>query len=178
MEKLTIGKLANSAGTNLETVRYYERIGLMPEPGRTEGGHRNYAAAHVRRLTFIRRARELGFAIEDIRALLELAEPGRVSCGEVQKIAAHHLHDDALSGLFDEINRVLKAGGTLLFMDPIWAPKRVPGRLLWSFDVGRHPRTTRTLERAIADRFEVVSTERFSVLHTYLLIRAVRRPSV
>jgi len=87
MEKLTIGKLANSAGINLETVRYYERIGLMPEPGRTEKGHRNYAAAHLRRLTFIRRARELGFAIEDIRALLALAEPGRVSCGEVQKIA-------------------------------------------------------------------------------------------
>ena len=64
----------------------------MPEPGRTDGGHRNYAAAHVRRLTFIRRARELRFSIEDIRALLELAEPGRVSCGEVQKIAALHLH--------------------------------------------------------------------------------------
>jgi MerR family transcriptional regulator, mercuric resistance operon regulatory protein len=93
MEKLTIGKLANSAGINLETVRYYERIGLMPEPGRTEKGHRNYATAHVRRLTFIRRARELGFAIEDIRTLLELAEPGRVSCCEVQKIAARHLHN-------------------------------------------------------------------------------------
>ena len=93
MEKLTIGKLANSAGINLETVRYYERIGLMPEPGRTDGGHRNYATVHVRRLTFIRRARELGFALEDIRTLLELAEPGRVSCGEVQKIAARHLHN-------------------------------------------------------------------------------------
>src|ERR1051326_8609462 len=91
MEKLTIGKLANSAGINLETVRYYERIGLLPEPGRTERGHRNYATAHVRRLTFIRRARELGFAIEDIRTLLELAEPGRVSCGKVQKIAARPL---------------------------------------------------------------------------------------
>ena len=93
MEKLTIGKVANSAGINLETIRYYERIGLMPEPGRTGSGHRNYAAGHVRRLTFIRRARELGFTIEDIRALLELAEPGRVSCGEVQKIAARHLHN-------------------------------------------------------------------------------------
>ena len=93
MEKLTIGKLANSAGINLETIRYYERIGLMPKPGRTDAGHRNYAAAHVRRLTFIRRARELGFALEDIRTLLELAEPGRVSCGAVQKIAARHLHN-------------------------------------------------------------------------------------
>jgi MerR family mercuric resistance operon transcriptional regulator len=92
MEKLTIGRLATNAGINLETIRYYERIGLMPEPGRTECGHRSYAAAHVRRLAFIRRARELGFALEDIRTLLELAEPGRVSCGQVQKLAARHLH--------------------------------------------------------------------------------------
>jgi MerR family mercuric resistance operon transcriptional regulator len=92
MRGLTIGKLAAGAGVHLETVRYYERIGLMPEPERTEGGHRSYAAAHVRRLTFIRRSRELGFAIDDVRALLELAEPGRVSCGKVQKIAARHLH--------------------------------------------------------------------------------------
>src|SRR5712691_1603705 len=91
MEKLTIGKLANSAGINLETIRYYERIGLLPEPGRTKGGHRSYAVSHVQRLTFIRRARELGFAINNIRALLKLAEPGRVSCGAVQKIAALHL---------------------------------------------------------------------------------------
>src|SRR5438105_4879347 len=91
MEKLTIGQVASSAGINLETIRYYERIGLLPEPGRTKGGHRSYAASHVRRLKFIRRARALGFAINDIRALLELAEPGRVSCSQVQKIAALHL---------------------------------------------------------------------------------------
>ena len=58
---------------------------------RTQGGHRNYDATHIRRLAFIRRARELGFALDGIRALLELAEPSRVSCGEVQKIAAVHL---------------------------------------------------------------------------------------
>ena len=91
MQKLTIGKLADSAGINLETVRYYERIGLMPEPGRTRGGHRAYADFHFRRLTFIRRARELGFSVNDVRALLDLAEPDRASCGEVQKLAAHHL---------------------------------------------------------------------------------------
>ena len=91
MRKITIGKLAKDARVGLETVRYYERVGLLPEPGRTDGGHRSYAASHVRQLTFIRRARELGFSIRDIRALLELAEPGRVSCGDVQKIATVHL---------------------------------------------------------------------------------------
>ena len=91
MPGLTIGKLAESAGINLETIRYYERIGLMPKPNRTGGGHRSYEAAHVRRLAFIRRARDLGFGLEDIRALLALAEPGRTSCCEVQKIAEHHL---------------------------------------------------------------------------------------
>ena len=93
MENLTIGQLASGVGISLETIRYYERIGLMPAPARTRGGHRHYAASHVRRLAFIRRARELGFGIEDIRALLELAEPDRGSCGEVQKIAALHLEN-------------------------------------------------------------------------------------
>jgi MerR family transcriptional regulator, mercuric resistance operon regulatory protein len=88
---LTIGKLADLSGVNLETVRYYERIGLMPAPERTEGGHRLYSEAHQRRLTFIRRGRELGFGIGDIRALLDLAEPGHRSCEEVRPIAASHL---------------------------------------------------------------------------------------
>lgn len=91
MQGLTIGKLANSAGINLETIRYYERMGLMPEPGRTPGGHRNYDAMHIRRLAFIRRARELGFTLEGIRTLLQLAEPGRSSCGEARQMAAAHL---------------------------------------------------------------------------------------
>ena len=90
---LTIGRLARQSGVNLETIRYYERIGLMPEPGRTEGGHRLYEEPHRRRLTFIRRARELGFTIEAIRALLDLAEPRRRSCDEVRGIAAAHLDD-------------------------------------------------------------------------------------
>jgi MerR family mercuric resistance operon transcriptional regulator len=91
MGGLTIGRLARTAGVHLETVRYYERIGLMPAPDRTEGGHRSYAVAHVRRLRFIRRARDLGFTLDDVRALLELAEPGHGSCREVQKIASLHL---------------------------------------------------------------------------------------
>lgn len=88
---VTIGQLAKAAGVNLETVRYYERIQLMPPPDRTEGGHRAYDSDHVRRLAFIRRARELGFGIESIRALLAAAEPGRSSCAEVMEIAGAHL---------------------------------------------------------------------------------------
>lgn len=91
MRGLTIGRLAEAAAVNLETVRYYERIGLMPSPPRTRSGHRAYEPSRVRTLSFIRRARELGFAIEEIRALLALAEPGRGSCSEVRKIAAGHL---------------------------------------------------------------------------------------
>ncbi len=89
MRGLTSGQLAKAAGVNLETVRYYENIKLMPPPPRTEGGHRAYDAAHVRRLTFIRRSRELGFSIDEIRALLALSAPG--SCAEVKEIAAKHL---------------------------------------------------------------------------------------
>ncbi len=88
---MTIGRLAKETGVNLETVRYYERIKLMPSPSRTKGGHRSYGAEHLRRLAFIRRARELGFGIEEIRALLALASPGHTSCSQVQKIAEAHL---------------------------------------------------------------------------------------
>lgn len=93
MRGLTIGKLAEAAGVNLETIRYYERIKLMPLPARTEGGHRSYGVEHGRRLAFIRRGRELGFTIEEIRALLALAAPGRASCAEVRSIAEAHLVD-------------------------------------------------------------------------------------
>ena len=89
---LTIGRLAAQAGVNLETIRYYERVGLMPSPNRTAGGHRSYGGEHRARLTFIRRARELGFGLDDIRALTQLAEPGQSSCAEVRTIALHHLN--------------------------------------------------------------------------------------
>lgn len=90
---LTVGKLAAAAGIHLETVRYYERIGLMPLPARTESGYRSYDLHHVRRLSFIRRARELGFGIEEIRALLALAEPGHASCAEVRTLTLAHLDE-------------------------------------------------------------------------------------
>jgi len=87
----TSGQLAKAAGVNLETVRYYENIKLMPPPPRTEGGHRAYDGSHIQRLTFIRRSRELGFSIEEIRALLALSAPHQGSCAEVKDIAAKHL---------------------------------------------------------------------------------------
>jgi MerR family transcriptional regulator, mercuric resistance operon regulatory protein len=88
---ITIGQLAKAAGVNLETVRYYERIGLIAKPARTSGGQRCYSGEDARHLAFVRRARELGFSIDDIRALLKLATPGKQSCAEVQSIASAHL---------------------------------------------------------------------------------------
>lgn len=93
MRSLTIGRLAEAAGVNLETVRYYERIKLMPPPARTASGHRVYEDCHVRLLTFIRRGRELGFSIEQVRALLALAEPSQASCAQVNEIARTHLNE-------------------------------------------------------------------------------------
>ena len=87
----SIGELGARAGVNLETVRYYERIGLMPKPPRTEGGHRVYDEAHVRRLGFIRRSRELGFSLDEIRALLGLVDGGAYTCAEVREITLAHL---------------------------------------------------------------------------------------
>lgn len=91
MRPLTIAKLAKASGVHLETVRYYERIGLMPKPSRTASNYRSYGPEHVERLSFIRRAREIGFSIGEIKELLVLAEPGRASCTEVQTLTAAHL---------------------------------------------------------------------------------------
>lgn len=92
-EPLSIGKLAARAAVNLETVRYYEKIGLLPLPPRTEGGHRLYGEEHVKRLIFVRRARELGFTLEEIRALLRLADDQQSSCAKVRVLASDHLSD-------------------------------------------------------------------------------------
>jgi MerR family mercuric resistance operon transcriptional regulator len=86
---ITIGQLARAAGVNIETVRYHERIGLVAKPAR--GGQRSYASEDARHLAFVRRARELGFSIDDIRALLRLAAPGQRSCADVEGIARAHL---------------------------------------------------------------------------------------
>ena len=88
---ITRGKLAKRTGCNAETIRYYEKIGLMPEPVRSATGYRQYNQEHEQRLQFIMRGRELGFAIEDLKSLLELVDRKIVSCGEVSRLAGTHL---------------------------------------------------------------------------------------
>jgi Cu(I)-responsive transcriptional regulator len=90
-EGFSIGELAKATGTKAETVRYYERIGLLPEPARTGGNYRAYARPHLERLSFVRRARDLGFSLDQVRALLRLADDRSQSCAEVDRIAKLHL---------------------------------------------------------------------------------------
>jgi MerR family mercuric resistance operon transcriptional regulator len=86
-------ELARRTGCNLETIRYYEKIGMMPDPPRTASGYRVYDTGHVSRLRFILRARELGFAIEEIRGLLALVDGGTQTCAEVKERTERHLAD-------------------------------------------------------------------------------------
>ncbi|MFZ1412963.1 MAG: helix-turn-helix domain-containing protein [Defluviicoccus sp.] len=88
---MNIGELARAADTKAETIRYYERIGLLPPPPRTAGNYRDYSAGHLSRLAFTRRARDLGFSIEQIRTLLDLADQKDQSCKAVDAIAREHL---------------------------------------------------------------------------------------
>ncbi len=92
-ENLPIGELSRRSGVNIETIRYYERIKMLPPPPRTASGRRVYDSSDLRILAFIRRSRELGFSLDDIRALLRLGGPEKASCREVREIAAHHLDD-------------------------------------------------------------------------------------
>lgn len=92
-EPLLIGAFSRRTGVNVETIRYYERIGLLPKPPRTSGHHRVYDPSHVQRLRFIRRSRELGFALDEIRTLLVLAERGEEACAETKDLALRHLAD-------------------------------------------------------------------------------------
>ena len=95
METLTIGKLARLAEVGVETIRFYERKGLLDEPPRRESGYRQYPEDTVRRLRFIRRAKELGFTLKEIKQLLELRlEPAsRTTCEEVRRVAKEKLAD-------------------------------------------------------------------------------------
>jgi MerR family mercuric resistance operon transcriptional regulator len=88
-----IGRLAALTGTAPDTIRYYEKIGLLPGAPRSGGRQRVFGDADVQRLRFIRRARELGFGLEAIASLLALAAPGRRSCGAVRAIAARRLDE-------------------------------------------------------------------------------------
>lgn len=88
---MTRGELSRKTGCNAETIRYYEKIGIMPEPMRSVSGYRQYDAGHERRLGFVMRGRELGFTMEDLKSLLDLIDRRAVSCMEVEKLARAHL---------------------------------------------------------------------------------------
>ena len=90
--ELTIGALSDRTGVNVETIRYYEREGLLPSAPRTAGGHRVFGEAHRLRLLFIRRCRELGFSGTEVRAFLGLVDGG-YTCGEVRDLTLKHLAD-------------------------------------------------------------------------------------
>ena len=90
---MKIGAAAAASGGHIETIGYYERIGLLPHPARNISGYREYLPEEVERLRFITRGRELGFSLEEIRSLLTLPDDPTLSCREVEQLARHHLAD-------------------------------------------------------------------------------------
>ena len=115
---LMIGDLAAATGTKVNTIRFYEEIGLMRRAARTQSGRRTYGAGDLERLRFIRHARKLGFETDEIRSLLALSDDPERQCGEVTQIALRHLADvneriSRLTLLRDELGRMARscAGG-------------------------------------------------------------------
>jgi len=115
---ILIGELARRTGTKVPTIRYYEKVGLLPQPRRSAGNHRLYGPQHVARLGFIRHSRELGFSQPAIRDLLDLADVPERSCEAIDEIAREHLDEvnrriDRLSRLKTELERMIGecAGG-------------------------------------------------------------------
>ena len=109
---LTIGTLSRKTGTKVQTIRYYEQIGLLPEPGRTAGGQRRYSQAELDRLAFVRHARQLGFSLEAIRELLELSDQPGKSCSDADSIARRQLREveqrlQRLQALKKELKRMI-----------------------------------------------------------------------
>ena len=90
-ERLSIGKLAEQSGVNIETIRYYEKVGVMPAPDRTASGYRVYGPNHVKRLRFVRRGRELGFRLDELRGLLRLVDGHNYTCAELRTLTLDHV---------------------------------------------------------------------------------------
>ncbi|MDN3519092.1 helix-turn-helix domain-containing protein [Aquisalimonas lutea] len=105
--KLRIGQLANDTGCQVETIRYYERIGILPPAARASNNYRIYDDSHRRRLLFIRRMRDLGFSLDEVRALLRMTDGGTYTCAEVQALGQEHL--DAVRGKIADLRRVENA---------------------------------------------------------------------
>lgn len=104
-----IGELSRESAVNLETIRYYERIGLLQQPARNASGYRCYQPEDVRRLSFIRRGRELGFSIDELKTLLQLADHPQSPCAEADQLAQAHLQQvDARIADLQQMRSVLK----------------------------------------------------------------------
>lgn len=88
---VSIGALSKRTGVKIETIRYYERIGVMPAPERTAGGFRAYREDHLKRLSFVRRGRELGFSLADLRQLLRLVDGHAYTCAQVRAMTLQHV---------------------------------------------------------------------------------------
>lgn len=101
----SIGELARETGVKVVTVRYYEQIGLLPQPARTSGNYRTYTEDHFARLRFIRRCRDLGFSVEQIRELLGLTSKDAPSCAQVCRIAEQHIEE--IETKVADLNRLL-----------------------------------------------------------------------
>lgn len=104
---MTRGELAKRTGCNIETIRYYENIGLLPAPPRTSGGHRVYAMDDLNRLSFIRRCRELGFSQEQIRGVLELVDGGHYTCAEIHALTVGHVEE--IRGKIADLKKIEEA---------------------------------------------------------------------
>lgn len=104
---MRIGELARDAGCDVETVRYYERIGVLPEPRRGTNNYRIYTDVHRRRLRFVRRCRELGFGLDEVKRLLAMIDGGHYTCADVEAIGRGHL--DEVRGRIRDLRR-LEAG--------------------------------------------------------------------
>jgi MerR family transcriptional regulator, mercuric resistance operon regulatory protein len=98
--------LSRASGCNLETIRYYENIGVMPVPPRAANGYRCYDKSHVLRLQFIMRARDLGFSLDEVRDLLVLVDGGKKTCAEVEVLATGHL--EQVRARIVDLNRIEK----------------------------------------------------------------------
>lgn len=108
--RLKIGELAQRTGTQVETIRYYEREGLLPAPERSEGNYRLYDAAHAERLSFIRHCRSLDMALEEIRRLLSFRDAPQQDCGEVNALLDAHIgHVAERIGELQQLEKQLKA---------------------------------------------------------------------
>ena len=111
---IAIGDLSRLTGVKVPTIRYYESVGLLPQPSRTESNRRQYDDFAVNRLKFIRHARELGFEVDAIRELLDLAEQPQRSCAKVDALAREHLQAitsriERLTALKTEVEQMIKA---------------------------------------------------------------------